>query len=160
MNKQIIVSLLWMLAFNVFAGLELTDTYQDWEHYESKSFDGKGSVILGIADVNSDGNTETVALRCTTEGVNLLFFNGVLRQEPGYSAKASLNNRSVFEMDIWIKGTTHWATVPLEQLESFHHAESLIVELQGDGTIVESVEVSLRGFTSMYDALIQSCNDS
>ena len=39
MKKQIVVSLLWMLTFNVSAGLELTDTYQDWEHYESKSFD-------------------------------------------------------------------------------------------------------------------------
>lgn len=87
MKKQIMVSLLWMLAFNVSAGLELTDTYQDWEHYESKSFDTGEAVILGVSSVKSKGGVETVALRCTTEGVNLLFFNGLLREDLGYPAE-------------------------------------------------------------------------
>ena len=157
MKKYVLFGLLSICTFNVAAGLELAKTYQDWEHYESKSFDSGEAVILGVSSVKSDGNAETVALRCTTEGVNLLFFNGVSRQEPGYSAKASLNNGSVFDMDVWIKGTTHWATVPIGQLESFYSADSLSVELQGDEQEVEKINVSLRGFKTMYMTLVKSC---
>ena len=92
MKKHLIAGLLSLFAFNATAGLELTDTYHDWEHYESKSFDTGEAVILGVSSVKSDGNVDTVALRCTTEGVNLLFFNGLLREELGYPAKAVLDD--------------------------------------------------------------------
>jgi hypothetical protein len=157
MKKHLIAGLLSLFAFNATAGLELTDTYQDWEHYESKSFDTGGAVILGVSSVKSDGNVDTVALRCTTEGVNLLFFNGLLREELGYPAKAVLDDGTRFTMDVWIKGKTHWATVPLTQLESFYSAQSLQVELQGDGSKVELATVSLKGFTTMYQMLLPSC---
>ncbi|WJT09762.1 hypothetical protein [Vibrio harveyi] len=157
MKKQRLIGLLAAVAFSANAGLELTNTYQDWEHYESKSFDTGEAVILGVSSVRSDANVDTVALRCTTEGVNLLFFNGLLREELGYAAKASLDNGQVFTMDVWIKGKTHWATVPVEQLNDFYQANSLKVELQGDAPKVEKVDVSLRGFKTMYQTLIPSC---
>ncbi|ELI0632526.1 hypothetical protein ACP6H7_08170 [Vibrio harveyi] len=157
MKKQRLIGLLAAVAFSANAGLELTNTYQDWEHYESKSFDTGEAVILGVSSVKSDANVDTVALRCTTEGVNLLFFNGLLREELGYAAKASLDNGQVFTMDVWIKGKTHWATVPVEQLNDFYQANSLKVELQGDAPKVEKVDVSLRGFKTMYQTLIPSC---
>ncbi|EOD9427014.1 hypothetical protein ACJ5M7_005409 [Vibrio harveyi] len=157
MKKQRLIGLLAAVAFSANAGLELTNTYQDWEHYESKSFDTGEAVILGVSSVKSDANVDTVALRCTTEGVNLLFFNGLLREELGYAAKASLDNGQVFTMDIWIKGKTHWATVPVEQLNDFYQANSLKVELKGDAPKVEKVDVSLRGFKTMYQTLIPSC---
>ncbi|WP_050923134.1 hypothetical protein [Vibrio harveyi] len=157
MKKQRLIGLLATVAFSANAGLELTNTYQDWEHYESKSFDTGEAVILGVSSVKSDANVDTVALRCTTEGVNLLFFNGLLREELGYAAKASLDNGQVFTMDVWIKGKTHWATVPVEQLNDFYQANSLKVELQGDAPKVEKVDVSLRGFKTMYQTLIPSC---
>ncbi|WP_447469778.1 hypothetical protein [Vibrio harveyi] len=157
MKKQRLIGLLAAVAFSANAGLELTNTYQDWEHYESKSFDTGEAVILGVSSVKSDANVDTVALRCTTEGVNLLFFNGLLREELGYAAKASLDNGQVFTMDVWIKGNTHWATVPVEQLNDFYQANSLKVELQGDAPKVEKVDVSLRGFKTMYQTLIPSC---
>ncbi|HDM8141856.1 TPA: hypothetical protein P0E33_005295 [Vibrio harveyi] len=157
MKKQRLIGLLATVAFSANAGLELTNTYQDWEHYESKSFDTGEAVILGVSSVKSDANVDTVALRCTTEGVNLLFFNGLLREELGYTAKASLDNGQVFTMDVWIKGKTHWATVPVEQLNDFYQANSLKVELKGDAPKVEKVDVSLRGFKTMYQTLIPSC---
>ncbi|EKO3828419.1 hypothetical protein NTE12_005496 [Vibrio harveyi] len=157
MKKQRLIGLLAAVAFSANAGLELTNTYQDWEHYESKSFDTGEAVILGVSSVKSDANVDTVALRCTTEGVNLLFFNGLLREELGYAAKASLDNGQVFTMDVWIKGNTHWATVPVEQLNNFYQANSLKVELQGDTPKFEKVDVSLRGFKTMYQTLILSC---
>ncbi|MET2969638.1 hypothetical protein [Vibrio harveyi] len=157
MKKQRLIGLLATVAFSANAGLELTNTYQDWEHYESKSFDTGEAVILGVSSVKSDANVDTVALRCTTEGVNLLFFNGLLREELGYAAKASLDNGQVFTMDVWIKGKTHWATVPVEQLSDFYQANSLKVELKGDAPKVEKVDVSLRGFKTMYQTLIPSC---
>ncbi|MDK9763497.1 hypothetical protein KI743_15945 [Vibrio sp. D420a] len=157
MKKHLIVGLLLLFAFKASAGLELTDTYQDWEHYESKSFDTGEAVILGVSSVKSDGNVDTVALRCTTEGVNLLFFNGLLREELGYPAKTVLDDGTRFTMDVWIKGKTHWATVPLTQLESFYSAKSLQVELQGDGSKVELATVSLKGFKTMYQTLLPSC---
>ncbi len=157
MKKQRLIGLLAAVAFSANAGLELTNTYQDWEHYESKSFDTGEAVILGVSSVKSDANVDTVALRCTTEGVNLLFFNGLLREELGYAAKASLDNGQVFTMDVWIKGKTHWATVPVEQLNDFYQANSLKIELQGDTPKVEKVDVSLRGFKTMYQTLIPSC---
>lgn len=157
MKKQRLIGLLATVAFSASAGLELTNTYQDWEHYESKSFDTGEAVILGVSSVKSDANVDTVALRCTTEGVNLLFFNGLLREELGYAAKASLDNGQVFTMDVWIKGKTHWATVPVEQLSDFYQANSLKVELKGDAPKVEKVDVSLRGFKTMYQTLIPSC---
>ncbi|HDM8169942.1 TPA: hypothetical protein P0E23_005442 [Vibrio harveyi] len=157
MKKQRLIGLLATVAFSANAGLELTNTYQDWEHYESKSFDTGEAVILGVSSVKSDANVDTVALRCTTEGVNLLFFNGLLREELGYAAKASLDNGQVFTMDVWIKGNTHWATVPVEQLNNFYQANSLKVELQGDTPKFEKVDVSLRGFKTMYQTLIPSC---
>ncbi|ELC3158601.1 hypothetical protein RI851_003616 [Vibrio harveyi] len=157
MKKQQLIGLLATVAFSANAGLELTNTYQDWEHYESKSFDTGEAVILGVSSVKSDANVDTVALRCTTEGVNLLFFNGLLREELGYAAKASLDNGQVFTMDVWIKGKTHWATVPVEQLNDFYQANSLKVELKGDAPKVEKVDVSLRGFKTMYQTLIPSC---
>ncbi|WP_017189512.1 hypothetical protein [Vibrio harveyi] len=157
MKKQRLIGLLAAVAFSANAGLELTNTYQDWEHYESKSFDTGEAVILGVSSVKSDANVDTVALRCTTEGVNLLFFNGLLREELGYAAKASLDNGQVFTMDVWIKGNTHWATVPVEQLNDFYQANSLKVELKGDAPKVEKVDVSLRGFKTMYQTLIPSC---
>ncbi|MET2951991.1 hypothetical protein ABXV17_00610 [Vibrio harveyi] len=157
MKKQRLIGLLATVAFSANAGLELTNTYQDWEHYESKNFDTGEAVILGVSSVKSDANVDTVALRCTTEGVNLLFFNGLLREELGYAAKASLDNGQVFTMDVWIKGKTHWATVPVEQLNDFYQANSLKVELQGDAPKVEKVDVSLRGFKTMYQTLIPSC---
>ncbi|CAK6715607.1 hypothetical protein [Vibrio harveyi] len=157
MKKQRLIGLLAAVAFSANAGLELTNTYQDWEHYESKSFDTGEAVILGVSSVRSDANVDTVALRCTTEGVNLLFFNGLLREELGYAAKASLDNGQVFTMDVWIKGKTHWATVPVEQLNDFYQANSLKVELKGDAPKVEKVDVSLRGFKTMYQTLIPSC---
>ncbi|HDM8128820.1 hypothetical protein [Vibrio harveyi] len=157
MKKQRLIGLLATVAFSANAGLELTNTYQDWEHYESKSFDTGEAVILGVSSVKSDANVDTVALRCTTEGVNLLFFNGLLREELGYAAKASLDNGQVFTMDVWIKGKTHWATVPVEQLNDFYQANSLKVELKGDAPKVEKVDVSLRGFKTMYQTLIPSC---
>ncbi|EKO3831778.1 hypothetical protein NTH52_005371 [Vibrio harveyi] len=157
MKKQRLIGLLAAVAFSANAGLELTNTYQDWEHYESKSFDTGEAVILGVSSVKSDANVDTVALRCTTEGVNLLFFNGLLREELGYAAKASLDNGQVFTMDVWIKGKTHWATVPVEQLNDFYQANSLKIELQGDAPKVEKVDVSLRGFKTMYQTLIPSC---
>ncbi|EKO3799547.1 hypothetical protein NTE28_005368 [Vibrio harveyi] len=157
MKKQRLIGLLATVAFSANAGLELTNTYQDWEHYESKSFDTGEAVILGVSSVKSDANVDTVALRCTTEGVNLLFFNGLLREELGYAAKASLDNGQVFTMDVWIKGNTHWATVPVEQLNNFYQANSLKIELQGDAPKVEKVDVSLRGFKTMYQTLIPSC---
>ncbi|HDM8147880.1 TPA: hypothetical protein P0E21_005332 [Vibrio harveyi] len=157
MKKQRLIGLLATVAFSANAGLELTNTYQDWEHYESKSFDTGEAVILGVSSVKSDANVDTVALRCTTEGVNLLFFNGLLREELGYAAKASLDNGQVFTMDVWIKGKTHWATVPVEQLNNFYQANSLKVELQGDTPKFEKVDVSLRGFKTMYQTLIPSC---
>ncbi|ELE7130700.1 hypothetical protein RB977_005340 [Vibrio harveyi] len=157
MKKQRLIGLLAAVAFSANAGLELTNTYQDWEHYESKSFDTGEAVILGVSSVKSDANVDTVALRCTTEGVNLLFFNGLLREELGYAAKASLDNGQVFTMDVWIKGKTHWATVPVEQLNDFYQANSLKIELKGDAPKVEKVDVSLRGFKTMYQTLIPSC---
>ncbi|HEQ3587602.1 hypothetical protein [Vibrio harveyi] len=157
MKKQRLIGLLAAVAFSANAGLELTNTYQDWEHYESKSFDTGEAVILGVSSVKSDANVDTVALRCTTEGVNLLFFNGLLREELGYAAKVSLDNGQVFTMDVWIKGKTHWATVPVEQLNDFYQANSLKIELQGDAPKVEKVDVSLRGFKTMYQTLIPSC---
>ncbi|WP_199479167.1 hypothetical protein [Vibrio harveyi] len=157
MKKQRLIGLLAAVVFSANAGLELTNTYQDWEHYESKSFDTGEAVILGVSSVKSDANVDTVALRCTTEGVNLLFFNGLLREELGYAAKASLDNGQVFTMDVWIKGKTHWATVPVEQLNDFYQANSLKVELKGDAPKVEKVDVSLRGFKTMYQTLIPSC---
>ncbi|MFN1598673.1 hypothetical protein [Vibrio harveyi] len=157
MKKQRLIGLLAAVAFSANAGLELANTYQDWEHYESKSFDTGEAVILGVSSVKSDANVDTVALRCTTEGVNLLFFNGLLREELGYAAKASLDNGQVFTMDVWIKGKTHWATVPVEQLNDFYQANSLKIELQGDAPKVEKVDVSLRGFKTMYQTLIPSC---
>ncbi|EOA9035762.1 hypothetical protein ACIMS2_005600 [Vibrio harveyi] len=157
MKKQRLIGLLAAVAFSANAGLELTNTYQDWEHYESKSFDTGEAVILGVSSVKSDANVDTVALRCTTEGVNLLFFNGLLREELGYAAKASLDNGQVFTMDVWIKGKTHWATMPVEQLNDFYQANSLKVELKGDAPKVEKVDVSLRGFKTMYQTLIPSC---
>ncbi|AIV07502.1 hypothetical protein LA59_18810 [Vibrio harveyi] len=157
MKKQRLIGLLAAVAFSANAGLELTNTYQDWEHYESKSFDTGEAVILGVSSVKSDANVDTVALRCTTEGVNLLFFNGLLREELGYAAKASLDNGQVFTMDVWIKGKTHWATVPVEQLNDFYQANSLKVELKGDAPKVEKVDVSLRGFKTMYQTLMPSC---
>ncbi|GEA23043.1 hypothetical protein [Vibrio harveyi] len=157
MKKQRLIGLLAAVAFSANAGLELTNTYQDWEHYESKSFDTGEAVILGVSSVKSDANVDTVALRCTTEGVNLLFFNGLLREELGYAAKASLDNGQAFTMDVWIKGKTHWATVPVEQLNDFYQANSLKVELQGDAPKFEKVDVSLRGFKTMYQTLIPSC---
>lgn len=157
MKKQLIIGLLSICSLNAVAGLELMDTYIDWDHYESKSLDSGEAVILGVSSVKSNGTTETVALRCTTEGVNLLFFNGLPRQELGYSAKTSLNNGKTFKMDVWIKGKTHWATVPLGQLESFYSADSLTVEMQGDASKVETVDVSLRGFKTMYQVLLPSC---
>ncbi|MHA2826079.1 hypothetical protein [Vibrio harveyi] len=157
MKKQRLIGLLAAVAFSANAGLELTNTYQDWEHYESKSFDTGEAVILGVSSVKSDANVDTVALRCTTEGVNLLFFNGLLREELGYAAKASLDNGQVFTMDVWVKGKTHWATVPVEQLNDFYQANSLKVELKGDAPKVEKVDVSLRGFKTMYQTLIPSC---
>ena len=60
-------------------------------------------------------------------------------------------------MDVWIKGKTHWATVPVEQLDDFYQANSLKVELQGDTPKFEKVDVSLRGFKTMYQTLIPSC---
>ncbi|HDM8055122.1 hypothetical protein [Vibrio harveyi] len=157
MKKQRLIGLLAAVAFSANAGLELTNTYQDWEHYESKSFDTGEAVILGVSSVRSDANVDTVALRCTTEGANLLFFNGLLREELGYAAKASLDNGQAFTMDVWIKGKTHWATVPVEQLNDFYQANSLKVELKGDAPKVEKVDVSLRGFKTMYQTLIPSC---
>ncbi|ASG08704.1 hypothetical protein CEQ50_00785 [Vibrio anguillarum] len=157
MIKQRLIGLLAAIAFSANAGLELTNTYQDWEHYESRSFDTGEAVILGVASATSDANVDTVALRCTTEGVNLLFFNGLLREELGYTAKASLDNGQAFTMDVWIKGKTHWATVPVEQLNDFYQANSLKVELQGDAPKVENVDVSLLGFQAMYHILTSSC---
>ncbi|WP_260260224.1 hypothetical protein [Vibrio intestinalis] len=159
MLKQTLITACCVLAsFSSAAQLELTQQYQDWQRYEAKSFDGKNTVMLGVTEPSKTGFSDAIALRCTTEGVNLLFFNSVSREELGYSAKTRIDSNASFTMDVWIKGSTHWATVPYEYLEQFNDGSQLTVELQGDMNN-DSVTLSLNGFDEMYQALTPTCID-
>lgn len=160
MFKLVSWSLLYLLPFQALAGLELVATYQDWEHYESPSLDTGKAVVLGVANSKGSISSNMVALRCTTEGVNLLFFKSLPNEQlVGYMAQAYLDDGSAFTMDVWVKGRTHWATVPAQRTSQFLNAERLTVTLSGDDNQTEQVEVSLRGFESMYQQLLPSCEE-
>lgn len=148
-----------LTAFQANAALELKDEYGAWSHYESQDVTTGKPVIIGAADAKSDGDVDTVALRCTYEGVNLLFFKSMKREEPGYKAKASIDNGDAFNMDVWVKGSTHWATMPEKQIETAVKGEKLIVTLQGTSN-KEQVTVSLNGFGKMYQVLAPTCKEN
>ncbi|MDA0148464.1 hypothetical protein [Vibrio sp. LaRot3] len=158
LKKTLITACFALASLPSAAQLELTQQYQDWQRYEAKSFDGKNTVMLGVTEPIESEFSDTIALRCTTEGVNLLFFNSVSREELGYAAKTRIDSNDPFTMDVWIKGSTHWATVPSEHLEKFNSGSQLKVELQGD-TNNDSVTLSLNGFNEMYQALTPTCID-
>ncbi len=159
MFKLVSWSLLYLLPFQALAGLELVATYQDWEHYESPSLDTGKAVVLGVANSKGSISSNMVALRCTTEGVNFLFFKSLPNEQLGYMAQAKLDGSQPFSMDVWVKGRTHWATVPAQRTSQFLNAERLTVTLSGDDNQTEQVEVSLRGFESMYQQLLPSCEE-
>lgn len=159
MFKIVRWSLLYLLSFQALAGLELVATYQDWEHYESPSFDTGKTVVLGVANSQGSVSSHMVALRCTTEGVNLLFFKSLPNEQLGYMAQAQLDGSQPFSMDVWVKGRTHWATIPPQKTAQFLAAERLTVTLSGDNQKTEQVGVSLRGFESIYHKLIPSCEE-
>ncbi|WP_299012917.1 hypothetical protein [uncultured Photobacterium sp.] len=147
-----------LTAFQANAALELKDEYGAWSHYESQDVTTGEPVIIGVSDAKSDGNVETVALRCTYEGVNLLFFKSLKREENGYQAKSHIDNGDTFDMDVWVKGSTHWATIPEKQIESAIKGKQLSVTLEGISG-KEVVTVPLNGFGKMYQALIPTCKE-
>lgn len=159
--KKIILSALLLISNHVYAALELTHTFEDWQHYQMLNPITHENVILGVSDVISDGAVNTVVLRCTTEGVNLLFLKSLLQYEEGYSAQASIDGAESFDMDVWVKGTSHWATLPESQIDAAKLGKLLRVTLQGDGASsgkqLEHLQVSLAGFAAMYNLLLPSC---
>ena len=148
---------LCMISYQSYAALELIHTYQDWQHYQSQDVETGEPIILGVSDVSSDHAVNTVVLRCTTEGVNLLFLKSLSYEERGYSAKASVDSGSIFGMDVWVKGRTHWATIPQEKAEEFINGNSLSVTLLGDDNSTEDITLSLKGFKTMYETILPSC---
>lgn len=158
-KKSLLLLSCSLVSFTSIAQLELTKQYQDWQRYEATSFDGKSTVMLGVTEPKKSDVSDTVALRCTTEGINLLFFNSVSRENPGYQARASIDSQSAFTMDVWIKGSTHWATVPEHYLTQFQNGKLLSVELQGDNRS-DNVVLSLKGFSNMHQALKPTCIES
>lgn len=155
-KKSLIIMSCALVSFSSAAKLELVAEYQDWQRFEAKSFDGKNTVMLGVAEPSQSDHTETIALRCTTEGVNLLFFHSVSRDELGYEAKAQIDSNASFTMDVWIKGSTHWATVPDEHLKQFQTGSQLNIELLGDASN-DGVTLSLKGFEKMHQVLVPTC---
>lgn len=147
-----------MVSYQSHAALELIHTYQDWQHYQSQDVETGEPIILGVSDVSSDHAVNTVVLRCTTEGVNLLFLKSLSYEERGYSAKASVDSGSTFGMDVWVKGRTHWATIPLEKTKELVKGNSLSVTLLGDANSREKIIISLKGFKTMYETILPSCN--
>lgn len=156
MKKIIGLVTLLILTFQSQAGLELKQTYGVWEHYESIDSSTGEKIIIGVSGVSSNGDTTTAALRCTNEGVNILFFRSLMRNEPGYMATAHIDNGEDFGMDVWIKGTTHWVTIPDQHIAATKSGKSLTVVLEGSAK-QEIVTVPLNGFAKMYDHLIPSC---
>lgn len=156
MKKIIGLAVLVLIAFQTQAGLELKQNYGVWEHYETNNGSNGKAIVIGLSDVKSNGNVTTAALRCTNEGVNILFFKSLFRNEPGYMATSRIDDGEGFDMDVWIKGTTHWVTIPDEQLEVFKTGRVLMVTLEGTDN-KEMVRVSLDGFDKMYENLIPSC---
>lgn len=159
--KKIILLALLLISNYVYASLELKQTFGDWQYYQTVNAITHENVILGVSDVVSDGAVNTVVLRCTTEGVNLLFLKSLLQYEEGYSAQASIDSAENFDMDVWVKGASHWATLPENQIDAVKSGKRLQVTLQGDGAIsgkqLEHLQVSLDGFSAMYDLLRPSC---
>lgn len=149
---------LCMISYQSYASLELIHTYQDWQHYQSQDVETGEPIILGVSDVRSNHAVNTVVLRCTTEGLNLLFLKSLSYEERGYSAKASVDSASTFGMDVWVKGRTHWATIPQEKAEEFINGNSLSVTLLGDDNSTENITLSLKGFKTMYETILPSCN--
>ncbi len=156
MRKILLLSFLLFSSGSALAKLEHKTTYGDWSHFQGAAYESNLPVILGVADVVSDSNIDTVALRCTTEGVNLLFFKVGEREPLGYAAHAVIDNSKPFEMDVWVKGKTHWATIPLSEIERFAAGSSLNVSLNANNQ-THIVTLSLDGFSSMYQALLPSC---
>ncbi|CED56687.1 putative uncharacterized protein [Aliivibrio wodanis] len=157
MKRFLQILTLCMISYQSYAALELMHTYQDWQHYQSQDIETGEPIILGVSDVSSDHSVNTVVLRCTTEGVNLLFLKSLSYEERGYSAKASVDSGSTFGMDVWVKGRTHWATIPLKKSEAFINGNSLSVTLLGDANSTEKITLSLKGFRTMYETILPSC---
>lgn len=145
-----------LIACQVQAGLELKYTYQDWEHYEAETAEPGERVVIGVTEAKGEGMVSTVALRCTYEGVNLLFFKSFDRTESGYSAVSKIDDGEAFNMDVWLKGSTHWATFPNNKLTEARNGNELTVELRGDKR-KESVVISLGGFDKMYSEISPTC---
>lgn len=155
--KNITVFLAMMLmACQVQAGLELKYTYQDWEHYEAETAIPGERVVIGVTEVKSKGQVTTVALRCTYEGINLLFFKSFDRTENGYSATSKIDSGKAFNMGVWLKGATHWATFPKNKLFEARNGKELTVELRGDER-KELIIISLNGFDKMYSEISPTC---
>ena len=157
MKQFLQILILCMVSYQSHAALELIHTYQDWQHYQSQDVETGEPIILGVSDVSSDHAVNTVVLRCTTEGVNLLFLKSLSYEERGYSAKASVDSGSTFEMDVWVKGRTHWSTIPQEKVQEFISGNSLSVTLVGDANSTENITLSLKGFKTMYEKILPSC---
>ena len=157
MKRFLQILTLCMISSQSYAALELMHTYQDWQHYQSQDVETGEPIILGVSDVSSDHSVNTVVLRCTTEGVNLLFLKSLSYEERGYSAKASVDSGSTFGMDVWVKGRTHWATIPLEKTKELVKGNSLSVTLLGDANSREKIIISLKGFKTMYETTLPSC---
>ncbi len=158
MKQRFFTILLILIPLKVVAELQLAHTYQDWEHYQSHTEEGGEVVILGVSHSQSDRLSDMVVMRCTTEGVNLLFFNSLPYADLGYQASGMLDDKAPISMDVWVKGTTHWATIPQDSLTHWFNAKQLLINLIGDEQQHEQIKVSLLGFHSMYQALLSSCH--
>lgn len=156
MKKMTLFIVTMLIAYQVQAGLEFKSTYQDWEHYEAETETPGERVVIGVTEAKHKEQVKMIVLRCTYDGVNLLFFKSLARNESDYKARSSIDDGAPFYMDVLLKGTTHWATLPNSQLDSARSGYKLTVELSGDDS-KESVVVSLLGFTKVYTAVSSAC---
>lgn len=158
MKKMTLFIVTMLIAYQAQAGLEFKSTYQDWERYEAETATPGERVVIGVTEAKAKHKEQvkTVALRCTYDGVNLLFFKSLARNESSYNARSSIDDGAPFYMDVALKGTTHWATLPNNQLDNARAGAQLRVVLSGDDS-KESVVVSLLGFTKMYAAVSSGC---
>lgn len=160
MRLPSLLSLLFLMSATTFyshANLLLAQTYGDWEQYQSENKQSNETVVIGVTEAKSDGQARTVAMRCTNEGVNLLFFKSFDYSPRGYQAKGRLNTGENLYFDVWVKGTTHWATIPQEHIDMLSESKYVDVTLIGDNSVSERLEISMKGFKPMYNKLIASC---
>ncbi len=156
-KKNMFFFALFLIASPTYAALELKHIYNAWEHYESPEIETGKPIILGVSEAIDNNKSKAIVLRCTTEGLNLLFLKSLPYEKRGYQANASVDSTTHFEMDVWVKGTTHWATIPTDHIPTLTQGSTLSVVLSGDNQEKERITLSLKGFDIMYKTILPSC---